>query len=151
WKSFENSEDLIRLMSSDVPSSLVSVQALTARKRPTPSIFLMKSPYDTDNSVHLGSALSRSAFQINVFDVRETPRLSAQDAIRHVTSSYGTVAHLIDPARRGASIHNARCAFVSGLAMAAEKPVLMIQDGTFDQPVDYRDVALSCTDAFQIR
>lgn len=151
YQRFSNSDDLVQIMSGQGPEFPVSIDALTVRPRPTPTLFLIKSPIDTDNSIHLSSALSRSAFQLSVFDVRETPRLSVQDAIKSVMSTYGTVGHLIDPDRQNATVHNARCAFVCGLAMAAGKPVLMIQDGHFDQPIDYRDVVIPCLDSSQIR
>jgi hypothetical protein len=55
-------------------------------------------------------------------------------------SSVGIVAHLMDPNRSGADVHNGRAAFICGMAMAAQRRVLMIQEGLTHQPVDYRDV-----------
>lgn len=44
------------------------------------------------------------------------------------------------PERAGATVHNARCAFVAGLALATQKRVLMLQETHITQPIDYRDV-----------
>lgn len=151
WEPFENSDDIVRIMSGNAPKYPLSEASLAARRAKTPTLFFLRSPYDTDHSIYLRTALSRSAFQLNVFDTHETPRLSVQDAIRKVFSTYGTVAHLISSERKGAEVHNARCAFVSGLAMASQKPVLMLQDGTAEQPVDYRDVVQLCRTESQIK
>lgn len=44
------------------------------------------------------------------------------------------------PGRKDAQIHNARAAFVCGLALSTGKHVLMLQEGESTQPIDYRDI-----------
>src|SRR5580704_1682064 len=65
-------------------------------------------------------------------------------------SSLAVVAHLVAPQRTGATVHNARCAFVAGLAMASQKRVLMLQEALVPQPVDYRDVIRSYTNPAEV-
>jgi hypothetical protein len=62
----------------------------------------------------------------------------------------GVIVHLIDPNRSGAVVHNARCAFVAGIAMAATKYVLMLQESEGKQPIDYRDVVQPYSDATKV-
>jgi hypothetical protein len=110
-------------------------------------IYFVRSPIDTDGSLKLFSCLKKSWFRFRTFDSRETPRLSFHDAYQQILSSVSVVAHLIDPERTGAAVHNARAAFVCGMALAAGKHVLMFQEGTLIQPIDYRDVIIPYSDA----
>ncbi len=106
-------------------------------------IYLVKSHVQTDGMIRLLSSLKKSALRFRTFDPKETSRLSLQEAFRQVHSSLGVVVHLLAPNRAGATVHNARCAFVGGMAMAAGKHVLMLQETNIDQPIDYRDVVRS--------
>jgi len=145
FEQFTNSLDLVRLV-KDRPAGSAPVYADPELNRGQP-IFLIRSPIDTDGSVKLFSCLKKSWFRFRSFDSRETPRLSLHDAYKQVVSSVAVVAHLIDPERTGATVHNARAAFVCGLALAAGKHVLMIQEGRVSQPIDYRDIIIPYTDA----
>jgi hypothetical protein len=87
---------------------------------------------------------------IRTFDPKETPRLSLHDAFKQTLSSLGVIAHLVAPQRAGATTHNARCAFVAGLAMASQKRVLMLQEAVVTQPIDYRDVVRSYSNAANV-
>jgi hypothetical protein len=115
------------------------------RNRSQP-IFYLRAPVETDGSIRIFSELKKSSCPFRTFDSRETTRLSIHEAHKQVLSSTGVVAHLIDPNRTGAIAHNARCAFVCGLAMAAGKFVLMLQEGITPQPIDYRDVIVCYED-----
>lgn len=104
-------------------------------------IFLVRSHLDTEGAVRLMSLLKKKRVRFRTFDPRETSRLSLSDAIKQVRSSLGVIVHLLDPERAGSLVHNARCAFVAGLAMSTGKAVLMLQEGgQAQQPIDYRDV-----------
>jgi hypothetical protein len=107
-------------------------------------IFLMKSHLQNEGSVRLMSALKKSGLRFRSFDPREAPRLSLHEAFKQVHSSLGVIVHSVSPARIGSVVHNSRCALVAGMAMAAGKRVLMLQevDSRSDQkqPIDYRDV-----------
>ena len=50
----------------------------------------------------------------------------------------------------GGAAHNARCAFVAGMAMAAGAHTLMLQETLAPQPIDYRDVIKSYSDAAKV-
>ncbi len=113
-------------------------------------IYYIKSHIDTDGSLKLTSCLKKSAFRFRTFDSREIPRLSLHEAFRQVHSSFSIVTHLMDPNRDGANVHNSRCAFIAGMALAAGKHVLMLQEGIEIQPIDYRDVVIPYTDVSSI-
>jgi hypothetical protein len=114
-------------------------------------VYVIKSPIATEGQVKLLSALKKSGLRFRTFDPKETSRLSLPEAVKQVRTALGVVAHLLAPQRIGALVHNARCAFAAGLAMASGKYVLMLQEGDEQQPVDYRDVVQSYTDPAEVQ
>lgn len=113
-------------------------------------LYLVKSPIQSEGMIKLMSVLKKSGLRFRTFDSRETSRLSLHDAHKQVCSSYGIIAHLIDPNRIGAVAHNARCAFFAGMSMAANRCTIMLQESIIRQPVDYRDVIKAYSDPSDI-
>lgn len=143
YEQFTNSINLHETIKKYEKSD--AIFSLTEINRNQP-VFFMKSPIDNDGSVKLFSILKKSWLKFRTFDSRETPRLSLHDAYKQTLSSIAVVGHLIDPNRTGAIVHNARVAFVCGMALAAGKHVLMFQEGILPQPIDYRDIIIPYTD-----
>jgi len=138
YESFQNSISLVSAVTKkDRQYPAITRPVTTNMQSP---IYYLRSPLDSDASIKIGSILKKCYFRFRTFDSRETPRLSLHEAFVQVNSSFTVIAHLMDGNRSGAQIHNARCAFVCGLAMAANKHVLMLQEGFAAQPIDYRDV-----------
>ena len=100
----------------------------------------MKSHIDTDGNLILTSRLKKSFFRYRSFDPKEISRISLHEAYQQVMSSVTVIEHLMDDKRSGAIVHNARAAFICGMALAAGKHVLMLQEGTNYRPIDYRDI-----------
>lgn len=145
---FQNSVDL----AAALPEALrrarpVSTHVSVNFEQP---LFFVKSHIHSEGVVKLLSALKKSGIKFRTFDPRETSRLSLHDALKQVNSSLGVVAHLVSQDRRGASAHNGRSALLCGLAMAAGKRVLMLQEGEFRQPIDYRDIIASYSDPAKV-
>lgn len=145
YLDFENSSSLVQGILKGSAGSAFSGQAPAINKEQP--LFVMKSHIHNEGMVKLMSALKKSGLRFRSFDPRETPRISLHDAFKQVFSSMGVIVHLLAPSRRGAVAHNARCAFVGGLAMAAGKRVLMLQESHVPQPIDYRDIVSSYTTA----
>jgi hypothetical protein len=111
--------------------------------RDTP-IYLLRGPIETEGALQVGSTLKKSGLRFRSYDPVETPRLSLLEARRQVAASVGVIANLLDPGRsEAATVHNAQCAIVCGMAMAQQKIVVMLQEGETTQPIDYRDVVQS--------
>jgi hypothetical protein len=148
YKDFQSSRDIVSIVTKPKPKPVIYGQEfLINRQQP---IYYVKSPIDTDASIKLNSYLKKGAFDFRTFDSRETARLSMHEAYKQVISSLSIVAHLMDPNRRGACVHNALSAFVCGMALSARKRVLMLQEGLFTQPIDYRDIIERYTDASMV-
>lgn len=114
-------------------------------------LYLVKSLIQNEGMIRLMSLIKKSGLRFRTFDPRETSRLSLHEAYKQVCSSYGVIAHLIDPARKGALAHNARCAFFAGMAMATGKVTLMLQETEIKHPIDYRDVIKIYSNASDIQ
>jgi hypothetical protein len=135
---FQNSGDIVQhIVKKGSPPLVLPQPQATDKEKP---LYVMKSPFQSEGMVKLMSAVKKSGLRFRSFDPRETSRLSLHDAYKQVTSSLGVVVHLMSPDRAGAITHNARCAFVAGLALATNKRVLMLQEGQVSQPIDYRDI-----------
>jgi len=149
YHDFQNSTDLINGITErlgDLPPFSkypdIDVEA---------PLYVVKSPIQNEGMIKLMSVLKKSGLRFRTFDPRETSRLPLHDAFKQVCSSHGIVAHLIHPDRRGALAHNARCAFLAGMSMAAGKFTLMLQETEVPQPIDYRDVVKSYNRASDIK
>ena len=148
YVDFQNAEELVNKLQSRLPGRSVPLPpAALAHDRP---LFVMKAAINTEGQVRLMSVLNKSPLRFRTYDPIETPRLSLQEARRDVLCSFGVIAHLLSPDRDGARVHNARCAFVAGIAVAAGKSVLLLQEGTVRQPIDYRQIVHSYETADQI-
>jgi hypothetical protein len=69
----------------------------------------------------------------------KTPRLSATDAIKQVSSSAGVLVSFEPDSKEWAVIHNLRTMFVAGLADGMDKPCLILAPNGFQAPLDVRD------------
>ena len=146
----------------DFPNSTTLVEGVAKRigdappfhNYPTPNIqqplYLVRSHVQSEGMIKLMSVLKKSGLFFRTFDPRETSRLPLHEAHKEVCSSYGLIAHLVDPDRANALAHNARCAFLAGMAMATGKRTLMLQENKVTQPIDYRDVVRFYTRASDI-
>lgn len=141
YHDFQNSDELADALTSHIRDAAFSFEHRSINRQQP--LYVLKSPVDTDGQIKMLSVLKKSAIHFRIFDPRETARISLQDAVRQVKTSMGVIAHLIDPERSGARVHNARCALISGMAMANGARVLMLQESAVKEPIDYRDVVRS--------
>jgi len=144
YLDFQNSQNLVDKILTHTGEPLFGPQPEINQQQP---IYFIKSHIENEGQIRLMSSLKKYGWGFRSFDPSETPRLTLHEAFKQVLCSYGAVLHLLSPAREGALVHNGRCAFVAGLAMAANKRVLMVQEGESRQPIDYRDVVVSYKDS----
>ena len=106
-------------------------------------LFVVKSPVENDGMIKLMSVVKKSRLRFRTFDSKEVGRISLHDAYKQTVSSRAVILHLLSADTVGAEVHNARCAFIAGIGMAAQKRVLMAKQGVTTHPIDYRDVILT--------
>ncbi len=150
YVDFENSEDLAKKLPAAINAvkPVFSQQYSLSQDQP---LYVVKSPVAGDGLIKLMSGIKKSGLRFRTFDPKEMSRLSLQDAYKQVQLSLGVIAHLMSTHRRGAHAHNARAAFICGLAMASEKYVMMLQEEDQAQPIDYRDLVRTYTDPLQVQ
>lgn len=148
YLDFQNSEGLASgILDRWPPKAIPTPRVALNRDRP---LYVVKAHIPTEGDVRLNSTLKKSALHFRTYDVVETPRLSLHEVRKNVASSLALIGHLLSPERRGATIHNARCALFAGMAMATGKAVYLLQEDTVQQPIDYRDVVTSYTSPDQV-
>jgi nucleoside 2-deoxyribosyltransferase len=138
YVDFANTSDLVDAISARLPAHpLPEVFEQTYVEAP---LYLVKTPANTEGNVQLLSAVKKSALRFRAFDPAETHRLTMHEARRQIARSVTVIAHLASPNRDGGTVHNARAAFLAGLATSQQKVVLMLQEEETSQPIDYRDL-----------
>jgi len=148
YVDFQNSQQLYLAIATKQPFAGLPPQ-IDAVSYEAP-VYVVRSSIDTNGQIKLFSALSKSGLRFRTFDSREISRISILEARKQVSSSLVVAAHLLSPQRIGALVHNARCALIAGLAVAKGKPVLLLQEEHFPQPIDYRDIVYSYSHPNQV-
>lgn len=148
YLDFQNAEDLAVAVSERLPG--VPIPAPVGLDPRVAPLYVLRAPIKTEGEVSLMSFLKKQSLKFKTHDPTETPRLSLQEARKAVNSCYAVIGHLLSPDRQGATVHNARCALVAGVAMACGKSVVLIQEGKASQPIDYRQIVRSYTEPSQI-
>jgi hypothetical protein len=155
WAPFTNSRDIVEAFTRDRPDqnpSTIFEEAIQPSLRPstTPTVFHVPSPYPTE--VH--RALSKSlrwhrqrGIQYVTADPTETAVQTLAWYGQRVYEAGAVVVHLSPPRRRDADIHNARCAFIAGLAEGMRRPILLVAEEEFQSPIDYRDLLVVCANS----
>lgn len=143
YVDFRNSDELQAKLLERLPAApLPLVQLHEFRETP---IYVLKGPVETEGAIQMMSALKKARTNFRTYDPVETPRLSLHEARRQVSGSRSVIANLLEPSRAKAPQHNAQSALICGIAMAQQKAVAMIQEGTTAQPIDYRDIVQNYT------
>jgi hypothetical protein len=150
YLNFQNSEELANKLPAAIRDASIPVAATFPENREQPC-YLLRSPIVTNGLVKVLSAVKKSGLRFRTYDPKEQARLSLQDAFRQVKTSLGVCVYLLSPHRTGATVHNARGAFVAGLAMASGSYVFVLQEGASAQPIDYLDVVQFHTDSDQVQ
>lgn len=106
-------------------------------------ILYLKSRHETEASIRISNlvdGLRTGDVKVIIDDPKESTVQSLTWYGVQVYSSSAVVCHLTGPARSGARLLNARYALVCGMAYGMGKRLLMISEGDFLAPIDYRDL-----------
>jgi len=106
-------------------------------------LYVVKPPIDSDGWIKMLSVIKKSRLRFRLLDTRETGRVSLHEVYKNTLCSRAIFLHLLSTSYQDATVHNARCAFIAGLGMAAGKRVVILQQYQQAQPIDYRDVVLT--------
>ena len=104
------------------------------------SILYLKSQHENQAAMHMSNLLQkRLPKKIIVDDPRESTVQSLTWYASRVFGCNGLVCHFTNPEREGTYLQTARHALVCGMAHGSGIPLLMLAEGEFLSPVDYRD------------
>jgi len=150
YQAYQNSHQLVDAFFSDQPWSDLNATVFSQVIRPqlptaqTSTILYLKSRHQTEPSTlitkEMAAASKALGLPLIVDDPRETSVQPLQWYAVQVYNAQLVVVHLINPVREGAHLHNAKYSFVAGFVHGLEKPMLMLAQGEFLAPLDYRDI-----------
>lgn len=104
------------------------------------SIFYLKSQYENQAAMRMSQLLEEKLpNKIIVDDPRESTVQTLTWYGSRVFDCKGLVCHFTNPDRKGAYLQTARHALVCGMAHGSGIPLLMLAEGDFLSPIDYRD------------
>jgi hypothetical protein len=141
-RSYENSHELADLLQS--ASAVSPIQVGAAALNPAAPVYLCDAKFKTDQITRILSRVKKAKLKFRSFDPNEQQRLSALEAIRQVSQSYGVLLHLLPSDLKDSRLHNLRVAFLAGLADGMGKVRSILQFGDDPVPVDFRDFVRSC-------
>lgn len=136
YETYQNSTDLSEFIKRTTELSPIPLPNKINNKSP---VYLLEGLHKTDWATRIVSCIKKARYLFRTFDPNEQSRLSANDAISHISQSHGVVVPLLSSRIIGAELHNMRGAFLAGLADGMDKALCILQDGDGPVPIDYRD------------
>ena len=100
---YQNSVELSALLDKFNESKAIDISSSINTQAP---VYLLDTKHKTDWSTKIVSRIKKSGYIFRSFDPNESPRLSAYDAISHVSQSFGVIVPLLSPQTTGADINN---------------------------------------------
>ena len=118
------------------------------RPNARPALLYLKAAQENEAGRRLTAQISSSGLPVVIDDPFETAVQTLAWYAEKVSGALGVVSHMVRTDRKGARVVNARHALVAGLALALNKPVLILnEDAGLLPPMDYRDLARAYTSA----
>lgn len=140
YKNYQNSRELSEFIDEAQTKEPLE---LPTKKNISAPVYLLEGRYKTDWASRIVSRIKKAKYIFRSFDPNEQPRLSANDAIKQISESYGVVIPLISSTAEGSEVHNMRGAFLAGLADGMNIALCILQNGESPVPLDYRDFVKS--------
>ncbi len=138
-----NSQNIVSGFYKDKPFADIENTIFRAPTEPNlkpGDIFFLKSQHENQASLNMSNLLQeRFPKKITVDSLNKPAVQSLADYGNLAFSCSGLVCHFTNPAREDAFLQTARHALICGMAHGFEKPLLMLAEGEFSSPIDYRD------------
>lgn len=144
--SYSNSQDIVNGFFNDQPYDELSgtvwasyIQPLLKPGEPS-SLLYLKSRHETEAARRVNELVARyqqRSLVCTFDDPNETRVQPLAWYAQKIYSAISVLAHLSSEDREGARIHNARQAFVCGMGLGLDKPMLMLAEQDYTAPLDY--------------
>jgi hypothetical protein len=106
----------------------------------TSNLLYLKARHDTEASIRITKRVEKGVVTPVVDDFRESGVQTLSWYGKQVYTAAGVLCHFTSPNREGAQLYNARYALVAGMAYGMDRPLLMVAEGDYLAPIDYRDL-----------
>jgi hypothetical protein len=156
--SYINSRDIVEAFFAQRPFEDASSTILSAEIQPhlvagqPPTLLYLKNRYENEADRKVGELVAqteRSGLACTIDDPNEARAQPLTWYGQKVYSALAVLSHFCSEEREGGRVHNARYAFVSGLAHGFEKPLLMLAEAGYKAPFDYQHLMLHYATAQQ--
>lgn len=117
--------------------------------QPPSGLLYLKNRHETNAEVKLAKRVLASPVPRTIDDPRESATQTLTWYGQQVHAASSVLCHMANPDREGAVLHNAKYALVAGMAHAVDRHLLMLAEGAFAAPLDYRDLLLQYETAQQ--
>jgi hypothetical protein len=148
YSDYNNGSDIVKSFLDKQPYNNLSktlytdvIESFIVGKSGPPSLLYLKSAVNTEASARLTRRLQKSPVPLVTDDPADVTVQTLAWYAQNAISAHAIVAHFLDDTRsKGSPIPNAKYAFVSGLAIGLQKPLLMLAHAPFDPPFDYQNL-----------
>ena len=147
YKDYTTSSEFAEILRSIPDTTPIELGTILDHKQPA---YVILPKVKTDWTIRLMSRMKKAKISYRTFDPSEQSRLSALDAISEVSRSIGVLVPLEPSSAADHRVHNLRAAFVAGLAAGMGRSLAVLQQTNDPVPLDYRDLARTCTHPKQI-
>lgn len=134
---YSNSAQLVEIIGADEPPRPILPSSYDADF--AQPLYVLKPPAMFEGMARAIASLTDTATQFRTFDPTEDARMSLRDAVQQVAVSTGVLCAVISRQIVGAENHNLRAAFLSGLARAMDRELLLLNMSSKPLPLDVRD------------
>jgi len=143
YKPYNNSREIVESFYAEQPygdlhDTILNETGVTSMRSKQEELLYIKSSIPTDASIKVSRILDACPVPQVVDDPQEEIAQPLQWYAEKTRNSFAVVAHLLSEDRVEARFHNAKAAFVSGLAYGFGKQLLMLAHSPYDTPIDYR-------------
>lgn len=114
-------------------------------------LLYLKSPQNNEPSLAISEILSRQPMDFVTDDPSEIFFHPMVWYLTRIQAAHGVLVHLGSERMQDATKHWAKCALVSGLALALGRRLLITGENVSFGPVDYRDLMMSYQNTGQLR
>lgn len=153
YRGSSNSDKIVEGFYNDqpyAPGPCLYDDLLEVSKRPMrPTLVYLKAHVATEASNRLTRRVMAGQIASVIDDPAEGANQPLSWYVNRVEASSAVVCHLLSSDHVNWQLHNAKQAFVAGMAHGLGKPLLMLAHSPYSSPLDYKDLLRVCDTAVQ--
>lgn len=117
----------------DRAGNLIQIKSLSSRDKKV--VLYLKSHINTEISKKSQEIIEEIKFPYTIDDPSESSIPSMKWYVDRIVETVGVFVELSSQEDRASQLHNAKCFFVSGMALGLNRRLLMISDDSFSSPL----------------